>query len=66
MEEYILLVDKHSISPKVFPNKCIAVVISGERSGDGANGYNYVWNVTRVGFEASYDKSPGFWMAIGY
>ena len=52
--------------PKVFPIKCIAVVVSGERSGDGANGYNYVWNVTRSGFEASFDKSPGFWMAIGY
>ena len=52
--------------PKVFPSKCIAVVVSGERSGDGANGYNYVWNVTRSGFEASFDKSPGFWMAIGY
>lgn len=52
--------------PKVFPNKCIAVVVTGERSGNGARGYNYVWNVTRIGFEVSYDKSPGFWMAIGY
>lgn len=52
--------------PKVFPNKCIAVVISGERREDGANGYNYVWSVTKAGFEALFDKSPGFWMAIGY
>lgn len=52
--------------PRMFPNKCIAVVVSGERGGDGANGYNYVWNVTRSGFEVSYDRSPGFWMAIGY
>lgn len=52
--------------PRMFPSKCIAVVVSGERAGDGANGYNYVWNVTRSGFEVSYDKAPGYWMAIGY
>lgn len=52
--------------PKMFPNKCIAVVVSGERSESGANGYNYVCNVTRGGFEVLFDKSPGFWMAIGY
>lgn len=52
--------------PKVFPVKCIAVVVSGDRSQSGANGFNYVWNVTRSGFEVSYDKSPGFWMAIGF
>lgn len=52
--------------PKMFPSKCIAVVVSSERSESGANGYNHVWNVTRSGFEASFDKSPGFWMAIGY
>lgn len=52
--------------PAEFPNKCIAVVVSGHRSGPGANGFNYVWNVTNIGFEVSFDKSPGFWMAIGY
>lgn len=49
-----------------FPTKCVAVVVSGERSGDGANGYNYVYNVTRYGFEVSFDNSPGYYIAIGY
>ena len=49
-----------------FPTKCVAVVVSGERSQDGANGYNYVYNVTRYGFEVSFDKSPGYYIAIGY
>lgn len=49
-----------------FPTKCVAVVVSGERSGDGARGYNYVYNVTRYGFEVSYDNSPGYYIAIGY
>lgn len=49
-----------------FPTKCVAVVVSGERSGDGANGYNYVYNVTRYGFEVSFDNSSGYYIAIGY
>ena len=38
----------------------------GSTSGDGANGYNYVYNVTRYGFEVSWDKSPGYYIAVGY
>lgn len=49
-----------------FPSRCVAVVTSGDRSGDGANGYNYVYNVTRSGFEVSWDDSPGYYIAVGY
>lgn len=49
-----------------FPSRCVAVVTNGERSGDGADGYNYVYNVTRYGFEVSWDKSPGYYIAVGY
>lgn len=49
-----------------FPSKCVAVVTNGNREGDGANGYNYVYNVTNSGFEVSWDKSPGYYIAVGY
>lgn len=49
-----------------FPSRCVAVVTNGNRSGDGANGYNYVYNVTRSGFEVSWDSSPGYYIAVGY
>lgn len=49
-----------------FPSRCVAVVTNGNRSGDGANGYNYVYNVTRSGFEVSWDNSPGYYIAVGY
>lgn len=49
-----------------FPLRCVAVVVSGDRSGDGANGFNYVYNVTRYGFEVSFDRSPGYYIAVGY
>ena len=49
-----------------FPSRCVAVVTNGDRSGDGANGYNYVYNVTRSGFEVSWDDSPGYYIAVGY
>lgn len=49
-----------------FSSKCVAVVTNGDRSGDGANGYNYVYNVTRSGFEVSWDRSPGYYIAVGY
>lgn len=49
-----------------FPNRCVAVVTNGDRSGDGANGYNYVYNVTRSGFEVSWDDTPGYYIAVGY
>lgn len=59
--------DRQSLSFHTpFPTKCIAVVVSGNRDGDGANGYNYVYNVTRYGFEVSFDKSPGYYIAVGY
>lgn len=49
-----------------FPSRCVAVVTNGNRSEDGANGYNYVYNVTRSGFEVSWDNSPGYYIAVGY
>lgn len=49
-----------------FPNRCVAVVTNGDRDGDGANGYNYVYNVTSSGFEVSWDKTPGYYIAVGY
>lgn len=49
-----------------FPSRCVAVVTNGNRSGDGANGYNYVYNVTRSGFEVSWDNSSGYYIAVGY
>lgn len=49
-----------------FPSRCVAVVTNGNRSVGGANGYNYVYNVTRSGFEVSWDKSPGYYIAVGY
>lgn len=49
-----------------FPTKCVAVVVTGERRESGANGFNYVYNVTRSGFDVSFDKSPGYYIAIGY
>lgn len=49
-----------------FPSRCVAVVTNGERSKNGAAGYNYVYNVTRYGFEVSWDKSPGYYIAVGY
>lgn len=49
-----------------FPTKCVAVVVTGDRSQNGDKGYNYVYNVTRSGFEVSFDKSPGYYIAIGY
>lgn len=59
--------DKQSLSFYTpFPARCVAVVVSGERSEGGAHGYNYVYNVTRYGFEVSFDKSPGYYIAVGY
>lgn len=49
-----------------FPSRCVAVVTSGNRDGDGANGYNYVYNVSRTGFEVSWDNTPGYYIAVGY
>lgn len=49
-----------------FPSRCVAVVTNGNRSESGANGFNYVYNVTRSGFEVSWDKSPGYYIAVGY
>lgn len=49
-----------------FSSRCVAVVTNGNRSGDGANGYNYVYNVTRSGFEVSWDNTPGYYIAVGY
>ena len=52
--------------PTAFPNACFSVVVSGIRNKNGSNGHNYVYNVTKTNFQATFDNGPGYFIAIGY
>ncbi len=52
--------------PTAFPSTCCSVVVSGIRNKNGSNGHNYVYNVTRTNFQATFDNGPGYFIAIGY
>ncbi len=52
--------------PTAFPTACCSVVVSGIRNKCGGNGHNYVYNVTRTNFQATFDNSLGYFIAIGY
>lgn len=52
--------------PYTFPNKCLSIQITTNRTSSGSNGTNHAGNVTNSSFYAVLDASTGWMLAIGY
>ncbi len=52
--------------PYTFPNKCLSIHITTNRTSAGSNGTNHAGNVTNSSFYAVLDASTGWMLAIGY